>query len=44
LALDAVVAVVPVAPLLAIPEASAVPLLDELEEAGCVASTTGPLQ
>jgi DNA-binding IclR family transcriptional regulator len=33
-----------VAELLAIPEAEAARLLDDLEAAGCVASATGPLQ
>ena len=32
------------AALLAMPEADAAWLLDELEEAGCVASATGPVQ
>jgi hypothetical protein len=33
-----------VAALLAMPEADAAWLLDELEQAGCVASATGPVQ
>jgi DNA-binding MarR family transcriptional regulator len=41
---DTVADAVLVASLLDVPEAEVVQLLDELEEAGCVASATGPVQ